>query len=369
MKILHVINSLYSGGAEKLLVDAVLKYNEKGLGTDVLVLNSRRSYLYDTLANESDICLIHSSEKKSVYSFSHIFTIRKLLPQYDIIHVHLFPSLYWVALANLMRPASKTPIILTEHSTNNKRRSNWFYKSVDRWLYKQFYKIVTISEIAEQNLRKHLGSSFKNITTINNGVDLKLIEQAIPYAKSKFGLTDDDLVLIQVSGFRYPKDQITVIKSLDLLPDNIHLFLVGDGIQLQECKDFAMNIGLSTRVHFLGLRSDVPRLLNTADIAILSSEYEGLSLASVEGMISGSPFIATDVPGLREVVGNAGLLFPFGDHTRLSELITKLLEDKSFYQKTVDNCLQQAKNYDILKMVNNYIALYKEALTEHEKTH
>jgi len=369
LKILHIINSLYSGGAEKLLVDAVLKYNEMGLGSEVLVLNARRSYLYDTLANEPGIKLIHSTESKSVYSLKHIRTIRKLLPHYDIVHVHLFPSLYWVALANILSSKSDAKLILTEHSTNNKRRKKWFYGVVDRFLYKQFLHIVTISESAENNLKKHLGPSYKNITTINNGVDLELIENAIPYSKSEFGLKDNDFVLIQVSGFRYPKDQITVINALNLLPDNIHLLLVGDGIQLEPCRNFANLNELSSRVHFLGLRSDVPRLLKTSDVAILSSEYEGLSLASVEGLVSGSPFIATDVPGLREVVENSGLLFPFGDHKRLAELILKLFKDKSFYQKTVESCLERAKHYDIQNMVNSYIALYKQASTKHEKNY
>ena len=188
IKILHVINSLYSGGAEKLLVDAVLKYNELGLDNEVLVLHPRRSYLYDTLANEAGINIIHSSEDKSVYSLRHIGNIKKLLPKYDIIHVHLFPSLYWVGLANLFSSKSGAKLILTEHSTNNKRRNKWIYRLIDRYLYKQFLHIVTISVSAEESLKKHLGPSFKNITTINNGVDLKLIQEASPYPKSDFGL-------------------------------------------------------------------------------------------------------------------------------------------------------------------------------------
>ncbi|MEX0290784.1 MAG: glycosyltransferase [Flavobacteriaceae bacterium] len=366
LKILHVVNSLYSGGAEKLLVDAVLKYTQKGLGSDVLVLNARKSHLYDTLANEPGIRMIHSSETKSVYSFSHIFTLRKLLPLYDIVHVHLFPSLYWTAIANLFTPKSKTPIILTEHSTNNKRRGNWFYKRVDRFLYKQFNKIVAISDIAEKSLREHLGAKFKNIITINNGINLEIIDRANAYPKETFGLKEDDFLLIQVSGFRYPKDQKTVIKALSKLPENVHLLLVGDGIELEACRDFAKEQSLDRRVQFLGLRSDVPELLKTADVAILSSIYEGLSLASVEGLASARPFIATDVPGLREVVKGAGLLFPTGDYEKLADLVLRLYTDNNYYKQTVESCLGRARQYDIENMVNNYIGLYQTAIN-HQK--
>jgi glycosyltransferase involved in cell wall biosynthesis len=365
LKILHVINSLYSGGAEKLLVDAVLKYNEMGLKSDVFLLNARRSYLYDTLASEPGIDFIHSSEDKSVYHPKHIFNLTKLMSGYDIVHVHLFPSLYWAAFANLFSGKAKGKLILTEHSTNNKRRESIFYRIVDRFLYRQFTHIVAISDSAAANLQKHLGPTYKNISTINNGIDLNVIENAIPYSKNELGLKENDFLLVQVSGFRYPKDQKTVIKALTRLPNNVHLLLVGDGPQLQENIDFAENSALAGRVHFLGLRSDVPRLLKTTDIAILSSHYEGLSLSSVEGLASGKPFIATEVPGLTEVVKYAGLLFPVNDYEKLSELIHKLYSDKSFYKNTVKNCLARAKEYDISNMVNSYIKLYKKSSIDH----
>ena len=187
---------------------------------------------------------------------------------------------------------------------------------------------------------------------------MELISKAKAYPKSKLNLSEEDFVLIQVSSFRYPKDQKTVIHALKLLPDNIHLLLVGEGPLKQENIDLSNKLELTSRVHFLNLRNDVPNLLKSADIAILSSHYEGLSLSSVEGLASGKPFLATDVPGLTEVVKGAGILFPYGDEKKLAEIIINLKNNLEFYSEISDRGQERSKNYDIDVMLDRYIEIY-----------
>jgi glycosyltransferase involved in cell wall biosynthesis len=112
-------------------------------------------------------------------------------------------------------------------------------------------------------------------------------------------------------------------------------------------------------VFFLGIRTDVPQLLKGSDIVVLSSKYEGLSLSSIEGMASGKPFIAADVPGLKEIVVGAGLLFPQGDEKALVKKITELLNDEKLYNKVSVSCLERAALYDINNMVEKHITLYR----------
>ena len=143
------------------------------------------------------------------------------------------------------------------------------------------------------------------------------------------------------------------------LPKRVKLLLVGDGITKKECISLVKELGLQERVLFLGLRMDVPQLLKTADVIVLSSKYEGLSLSSIEGMASGRPFVAADVPGLSEVVDGAGVLFPMGDDKILAIKISKLIEDKLYYEKVVAACQNRAANYDIKTMVEKHLTLYK----------
>ncbi len=130
----------------------------------------------------------------------------------------------------------------------------------------------------------------------------------------------------------------------------------------EKCEKLVAVLGLEDRVFFLGIRTDIPQLLKTADIVVLSSKYEGLSLSSIEGMASGKPFVASDVPGLKEAVSGAGVLFPVGNEKKLAEEILHLSSDADYYAATVEKCLARAKDYDISKMVTEHINLYKEIL-------
>ena len=134
---------------------------------------------------------------------------------------------------------------------------------------------------------------------------------------------------------------------------------MGDGVRDQELKDFTRQQSLEERVTFTGARLDVPELLEKSDIVVLSSHWEGLSLSSIEGMASGRPFIASDVDGLREIVGGAGVLFPHGDERELANKIQWLCEHPDEYREVAQRCQARAQQYDISIMVEKYSDLYK----------
>ena len=359
MKVLQIINSLATGGAEKLVLETIPLLNKQGIKTDLAVLNGTE-YPFLLSLKKKDSCHIHSLSYGSVYNPLLIFKIIKFFKQYDVIHVHIFPSLYWVSLAKMIS-VSKVKLVYTEHSTSNHRRRNLFFKIVDRIIYSNYSKIITISPEVDSNLKKHLNDKDNRFHLIQNGINLETIKQAEPISKKTFfpNLTEDCKVLIQVASFRYPKDQKTVIKSLKLLDNNIVLLLVGDGPLRPECEALAKDLEVSDRVAFLGIRMDVMALLKTADIIVLSSHHEGLSLSSIEGMASGRPFIATDAPGLGELVRHAGIVFPIQDDAELAYQINLLLTNKSYYNTTVTKCLKKANDYSIDNTIKSLIKVYK----------
>ena len=118
-------------------------------------------------------------------------------------------------------------------------------------------------------------------------------------------------------------------------------------------------MGIADRVDFMGVRLDVPDILEQSDIVLLSSHWEGLSLSSIEGMASGRPFIASDVDGLREMVGGAGVLFKHGDDEELAGKIMHLCEHPDEYREVAQRCQEKARQYDISVTVNRYLDLYK----------
>ena len=108
-----------------------------------------------------------------------------------------------------------------------------------------------------------------------------------------------------------------------------HLLIVGDGELREEINHFIIRRGIEDNVHLLGVRSDIPQLLKSADLYILPSNYETLPIGLIEAVASGIPIIATNVRGNLEVVENESLcwLFEPGDAKRLLDLI-KLVHKK-----------------------------------------
>ncbi|MCG8236935.1 glycosyltransferase [Tenacibaculum finnmarkense] len=356
MKILQIINSLETGGAEKLIVDSTPVYDKQLKTVNVLLLKDSQTKFREKL--ESKNIQVKGLTKGSLYSPLLIFKIIPFFKKYDIIHAHLFPTLYWVVLAKLIS-FSKISIVYTEHSTNNKRRNNIIFKLIDKFIYAQLSKIGCISEGTFTNLEKHIGSSEK-LSIITNGIllddfkNLQVKQKALTYDF----FSKEDFVLIQVSSFREQKDQKTLIKSLQLLPEKVKLLLVGDGHLRKENEALVKELGLVDSVKFLGNRYDIPELMNYADVVVLSSIYEGFGLVVVEGMAAGKPVVASNVSGVKEIVENNGLLFEVTNEKELSQKIAILMNEKN-YAEVADKCYLKAQDYSIKEMVDNYIKIYK----------
>lgn len=357
MKILHVITSLYTGGAEHLMVDLLPRFREYGHEVSILLFDGTRTPFYEELENLGIHILSIGQGPKSMHNPFLVFKLKKYINQYDIIHTHNTPCQLLVALASFI--SKKTILITTEHNTSNSRRSWGWYKPIDRWMYKTYHKTICVSKEAENNLKAYLKDSRldNTICTIPNGVDTKRFSLAKPIVDFK-KTHASNVVIMMVAGFRKQKDQKTLIKAISILPSNYHLFLIGNGECLQECQEESNKLNISERVHFLGIRTDIPSLLKSSDYIVLSSHYEGLSLSSIEGMACGKPFLASDVDGLRDIVGGAGVLFPCGDDQALAREILKLQEDQELYQQVAEKCQQRAMQYDISKMAERYLEIY-----------
>lgn len=352
MRILHVITSLQTGGAEHLLVDLLPRLRNRGQNSvDLLLFDGTRTPFMQEL--ESRGVKIHKlTTGGNVYSPMNVFRMVKYMGQYDVIHTHNTPCQFFTPVAKAISFTRKQ-LVTTEHSSNNRRRSKWWLKPLDLWMYHCYARVVCIADKPRQNLERYIGEH-RNICTISNGVD---IQRFIRPVKDITG--QDRFVVTMVAGLRVEKDHETLLKAMTLLPDNYSLQIVGSGDKEPALKSLCTELGLDDRVTFMGVRMDVPDILEHSDVIVLSSHWEGLSLSSIEGMASGRPFIASDVDGLREVVKDAGVLFPHGDDRQLAAEIQRLCDNPAYYREVADQCQQRARLYDISVMAKNYLRLYQ----------
>ena len=349
MRILYVITSLLTGGAEKLVVDLIPKLIEKGHQVDLAVFNAKETPLMKQL-EKCQVCKIHKLGN-SFYDIRHIFKLRHIMKDYDIIHTHNSSPQLFAAIANL---GLHKKLVTTEHNTFNRKRNNVFMRTVDHWMYKKYDRIVCISDRAAENLMVYLGTNSR-IQTIYNGIDVEQYFKAPPIN----GMHGERFVILMVAAFRSQKDQDTLVRAMKLLPKNQYvLWLAGYGERIKKVKDLVKELQLEEQVSFLGNRNDVPRLLHTADVVVMSTHYEGLSLSNIEGMSVGKPFVASDVDGIHEVTDGYGLLFPHEDAQALADVIIKLRDDSLFYKEVAERCYTRAQDFDLQRTVDAYDKVY-----------
>lgn len=356
MRILHVITSLHIGGAERLMTILLSRLRDLGNEVELLVFDGTRTAFTDALERKG--IKIHSLKSKNVYSPSNILKLRTFIGKYDIIHTHNTACQLFIPIAKKLCGGRKTCLITTEHNTTNRRREKKWFKPFDKWMYRQYNKVVCIGESTEKNLLDYIGKDIVDTCVIHNGIEL-------PEKQSKRLPNDIDVNISMVAAFRSQKNQDCLVKAMTLLPDRYKLRLIGDGDRRKEVEQLVMSLGLSERVEFTGNRSDVNELLQNSHINVLSSHWEGLSLSSLECMASGKPFIASDVPGLHEIVEGAGMLFPDNDYEALAKLIKSLIDKKTLYEEIGLKCRKRAEEYDIANTAEQYNEVY-DLITNHK---
>ena len=352
MRILHVITSLNTGGAEHLMVDLLPRLRDLGNEVDLLLFDGTRTPFYKEL-EKFGIKINYLSIGGNVYNPLNIFRLIKFIKKYDIIHTHNTACQYFVPLAKMISRA-KCKLITTEHNTHNRRRNYKIFKILDSLIYNKYNNIISISDKTTENLENFIGKK-SNIVSVYNGVNLSKYN-----ILSSPQFSSNEKIITMIAGFREQKDQDTLIKAIAELPDDYKLWLVGDGERRGILENLVAKLGISDRVRFWGIRSDIPQILEQSHIIVLSSHWEGLSLSCIEGMASGRPFIASDVDGLRDIVGDYGILFPHQDYKTLAKEIQYLCENKEYYKKIAATCQEKAIQYDINIMAKKYNQVYHE---------
>lgn len=121
---------------------------------------------------------------------------------------------------------------------------------------------------------------------------------------------------------------ITAARSLAGSHPRLRWAVVGDGDRTAELKGLVAEAGVADRVRFVGLRSDVPDLLGSADLYVNCSDWEGMPLSTIEAMAAGLPVVATRTEGASRLLDEGcGLLVPVGDADALAASVARLAED------------------------------------------
>lgn len=356
MKILHIVPGLKSGGVAQVVYD--LADSQIKEGWDVKILSIHGKGYDDAPKRFLDMGVdVETFIIRSRINIKVIGKLAKEMRKYDVVHVHLFPHQFYCAMAHRLLPRKRRPIMITtEHNTYNNRRKYPVLRGVDRWMYRAYDAIIGISPEATKNLTGWLKDRNleRKISTIYNGVNIKKYRKGkSDNLRAELGIKHDRKIVTMVARMTHPKDPLTLLKAIRNI-ENVDAVLVGYGPLIEIMRKESEKLGIAYRVHLLGLRNDINEILSGSDIGCLSTEWDGFGLVAVEYMAAGLPVIVTDVPGLREVVGDSDALFPFQDAEALAGKIRKLISDETYYQEKKDYSLRRCNDFDVAYMTASY---------------
>lgn len=252
----------------------------------------------------------------------------------DLLHTHQYTPFFYAALSRYL--GSTPAIVFTEHGRHYPDERHPKRVLANRWLLKPGDRVTAVGRFVKQALIDNEGIAEARIEVIYNGIDPDTFSEPDPQARHKaralIEVGNEAPVVMQVARFHPVKDHGTAVRAFGRVVEAIPgatLCLIGDGSQQPKIEALVKKLGIRENVRFMGVRSDVNELLPGADVFMLSSLSEGVSVTLLEAMATGLAIAATKVGGNGEVVddGVTGLLSPRGDDELLAQNLITLLSD------------------------------------------
>ncbi|MEN8769639.1 MAG: N-acetyl-alpha-D-glucosaminyl L-malate synthase BshA [Candidatus Arcticimaribacter sp.] len=287
----------------------------------------------------------------------------------ELLHVHYaIPHAYagYMAKQMLKDQGIDLPIVTTLHGTDvTLVGKHPFYKPAVTFSINHSDCVTSVSESLKQDTLD-VFEVHKDIKVIPNFVDFSKHQHHDEDCQRSLIAEDDQKIITHISNFRKVKRIDDVIEVFYRVQKEVNaiLIMVGDGPERLKAMETCEKLGIDDRVKFLGKSNQVYQILCYSDLFLLPSASESFGLAALEAMMMRVPVISTNVGGLPEVNidGESGYLFDLGDVDSMAKKSINLLKDDEKLESMKDSAYALAKRFDIDAVVNQYIAVYKDAL-------
>lgn len=298
MKVAYLLGSLNRGGAETLLLD-VFRNADKANYDFIGIHRHSGEYKDDFYATDKKLYFLQPKRWRIV---SYLLKLRKILKSESIsvIHTQMAIDAIYARLATIGLPIR---VVLTFHGFD--MGANVLTKLRNRIAIRFADKICFVSECEKRDYEQKYPINNKGCV-VYNGIDFAKIER---YQISKTRSTkDDEIKLCCVGSFGSGRSQMVICKALGVLKNKgieLEFYFVGgkriaEPKLYNECFDYCQNHNL-TKIHFMGVRSDVYELENIMDGFVYSTVHDTFGIAVVEAMAVGLPVIVNDWEVMKEI--------------------------------------------------------------------
>jgi glycosyltransferase involved in cell wall biosynthesis len=330
--VLHLIETGGPGGAESVFLELARGLNVNGLrniaavGRDGWLAGQARQRGLDTLIVPAQGSL----------NFGYLTTLTSLVRKQDVrlVIAHLFGAAIYSSLASLL---TRVPVISVLHGQSDVSSSERL-AGLKHWVLAHgSARVVFVSAALRDELAPRLHLPLQKCAVIENGIDMSRYRgAAAANLRTSLGLPADAVLVGAVGNLRPAKSYETLLRAAREVCEQhprVHFVIAGDtsGGLMPKLAELQGTLGLAGRLHFLGLRSDVPAILSELDVFVLSSKTEGFSLALVEALASGRAAVATRSGGPETIIEpeKTGLLVPPEDPAALAAALERVLTDEA----------------------------------------
>lgn len=361
LKVLHVLDNLVDhGGAERMAIGLATHLPTDRFQVTMCSTREAEPHVVDLLraAGVGHLGLGRRNRLESLRMRRLVGLMAR--ERYDVLHTHQFGSNVW---GSVLGPLLRVPVVICHEQT-------WSYEG------------QPLRRLADGYLIGRMATRFVAVSTrdaermvsvehVPPGKVVTIPNAYVPHPESpdtplreQLGIGPATPLLAVVSWLR-PQKALTVL--LDALvsvraavPD-VRLAIAGDGECREELEDHVRRLSLGDAVTFLGRRSDVDAILRSADLAVMSSDFEGTPLVAYECMANGTPLVATAVGGLPDIVqsGRTGLLVAPRDPAALAEAIISLLDDADRRRAMGQAAAERSPEFTIQATARRFGDLYE----------
>ena len=365
MKILHLSSEKSWRGGERQISFLIEEHRKKAV--DVFVACRKNSAF-------EEYCRKNSISHRS-FSFSGEFDISTALctkkycndENIDIIHTHSGKSHGLAYLSYLL--GNKTPLVVS-------RRVDFPIKGniISRAKYNSacVKRIICVSDAIKEIVEPSIKNP-ERLVTIHSGIDTSLFadQERNDFLREKFNIPKSKTIVVNTSAIAPHKDYYTFVDTAELVlkqsPD-FHFFIIGDGPEKNIIAEYISRKNLKSNITMTGFMDNVPEILKSADIFLITSKTEGLGTTILDSFASNLPVVATNAGGIPELVidGKTGLLAMSGNSKMLSKHIIELSKDAVLRNKITEAAGKHLQKFTKTATAEKTFSVYMDILNKHK---
>jgi glycosyltransferase involved in cell wall biosynthesis len=361
MRIAYMLTSLGIGGAEQQVVALAERMKARGHVVALILLRERQPEEWPTTVD-----LVRLEMRKTPFSFlAGLLRANRWLRNFqpELIHSHVFPANMAARLLKISLPAA---VLSTVH---NVYEGSWPRMLAYRLTDGLSRRTVFVSQAAADRFVRLKAVPARKASLLTNGIDLAEFTPSVErraLLRARMGV-QEEFVWLAAGRIVPAKDFPNLLRAFTQVRGEIpeaRLWIAGEALRAGSEAIQAQAAELGASVRWLGLRRDMPALLDLADGFVLASAWEGMPLVVGEAMAMEKPVAATDVGGVRELVGEAGVIVPAKSPEALAEAMLDLMRSTPEARGALGRAARQriATRFSIDAKADEWEALYRAVL-------